>query len=245
MDLKELESGVDPFTHWYYQSKKIPLLNYVDQMIRQMPAFNLIDIGAGSGFFSEELIRHCPNHIAEARLVDTGYSTLEINEAANHRLKKQLHLPEQISNSLLLLMDVLEHVPDDLDMLKQIKHQTVSGSNNQFFITVPAFESIWSAHDEYLGHYRRYTRQSLTSLLNNAGFQVNRVYYLYGTLYPLVYIKRKLNGLLSDKKALPQSDMKPLPTWLNRALLNYCQFEMQYTTRNSSFGLTCVAEGSI
>ena len=99
--------------------------------------------------------------------------------------------------------------------------------------------SVWSSHDTYLGHYRRYTRQTLTRLLMQAGFQPTRVYYLYGGFFPLVYLKRKL------RKAVHDTDLQNHPVWINRMLLQYHTLEMRIARFNTFFGLTCVAEGFI
>lgn len=243
MDIKELESGVDPATHWYYQSKKIPLLNFIRKITGSNQKLNLIDIGAGSGFFSEEVNTCFPETIQQSILVDTAYTLSEIEGSRKGKMKKQHHLPEQLHNSLVLLMDVLEHLPDDLLMLKNIRQNAMPGIDNYFFITVPAFQSIWSGHDVYLEHYRRYTKTSLLKVLNEAGYKTNKIYYLYGSLFPLVFLKRKLGNVLASKKDAPVSDMKPLPFWLNALLLKYAGLEMLLTRYNTLFGLTCVAEG--
>ena len=47
MDLKELENGVDADTHWYYQSKKLPLLRFANQLTRAGKPLTIIDIGEG------------------------------------------------------------------------------------------------------------------------------------------------------------------------------------------------------
>jgi len=243
MDIKELESGVDPSTHWYYQSKKIPMLRFIDSIKKDDDKFNLIDIGAGSGFFSYEINAYCPENIVKTMLVDTGYSTSEIATSKNALIQKQHELPESLQNSVVLMMDVLEHLEDDLQMLKNIKRNARAGKENHFFITVPAFQSVWSAHDVYLEHYRRYSKTSLLHVLNEASFKTDRIYYLYGSLFPLVFLKRKMGNPFSPKNKPIVSDMKPLPNWLNKLLLKYSQIEMMFTKYNSWFGLTCVAEG--
>ena len=53
MDLKELENGVDPSVHWYYQSKKVPLLKYFKKLHQKAgKPLTVIDFGSGSGFFA-------------------------------------------------------------------------------------------------------------------------------------------------------------------------------------------------
>jgi hypothetical protein len=242
MDIKELESGVDPHTHWYYQSKKQPLLGVVSTLRNK--SLHLIDVGAGSGFFSVALQQHFPTTFSHISLVDTAYTEDEMLTSNGETMQKQHKLPIHIEQSLVLMMDVLEHLENDSQLLAEIKAHAVADTNH-FFITVPAFKSVWSAHDVYLGHYRRYTKSSLKKLLLDNGYTVDKIYYLYGTLFPLVFLKRTLFNFFASTNAPTQSDMKPLPSWLNALLLRYSSLEMLLTKYNRWFGLTCVAEGRL
>jgi hypothetical protein len=63
---------------------------------------------------------------------------------------------------LVLLMDVLEHVPDDYRLLSDLLAAIPVGG--YLLVTVPAELALWSKHDESFGHYRRYDRQRLARL---------------------------------------------------------------------------------
>ena len=241
MDLKELESGVDPDVHWYYQSKKLPLFSYAERVLGHGQPLTIVDVGAGSGFFALELEKHYGAAIAKVYLVDIGYSAEEIAATRGQKIEKVLAIPSVIENGLVLLMDVLEHLPDDLAMLRSIKQACV-GTENHFFITVPAFQSLWSGHDVYLGHYRRYRIPMLRGVLRQAGFRQIENYYLYGSLFPLIWAARRLSNLRRQEAT---SNMRPFHPATNRALLNLTSAEMKVTTANKLFGVTCVGEGRI
>ena len=242
MDLKELESGVNPDVHWYYQSKKVPLVDYVKKLIRNSSAgLTIVDVGSGSGFFALLLERQFPNQIKKVYMVDIGYSEEEMAATRGKKIEMTHRIPPTIENGLVIMMDVLEHLDSDLNMLKDIKAAS-KGDNNHFFITVPAFMSLWSGHDVYLGHYRRYRIPMLRKVLNDAGFRQGKFFYLYGTLFPLVWLVRKLNNL---KKSDANSNMKPSGSLVNSLLLNYNSMEMKLARGNGIFGVTCAAEGSI
>ena len=240
MDLKELEQGVDPKTHWYYQSKKVPLLRYIKEVYAKTgKPINLIDLGSGSGFFMYEAYEALPEFIGQIYLVDTGYSEDEMNPTKGQRFQKQHFLPDKIENGLVVMMDVLEHLPDDKAMLDDIKKRSVGV--NHFFITVPAFKSLWSGHDVYLGHYRRYTTTMLEDVLKATGMTTKRCYYLYGTIFPLVWLVRRLG----NKTYKPKTSLKPAPTPVNALLKFWNTLEANTMRRNRVFGVTCVAEGEI
>jgi len=241
MDLKELENGVNPDVHWYYQSKKLPLLRTAQRALAGGQPLTVVDIGSGSGFFALELEKKYGAQIAKIYLVDTGYSEEEMAPTRGAKVEKVHAIPARIENGLVVLMDVLEHLESDLAMLQSVKAACV-GDNNSFFITVPAFQSLWSGHDVFLGHYRRYRIPMLRDVLRQAGFRKISNYYLYGALFPLVWSVRQLSNLRKKDAA---SNMRPFNALTNKVLLALTSAEMQVSSANKFFGVTCVGEGKI
>lgn len=241
MDLKELEAGVDPEVHWYYQSKIKPLITYTRKVLKAANPLTLVDVGSGSGFFAISLERKYPEQIKKVYLVDINYTAEEIAATKGAKIEKTLRIPDTIENGLVILMDVLEHLDDDLKMLNEIK-AACKGTNNHYFITVPAFNSLWSGHDDYLGHYRRYKINTLNSVLNKANYSIQNTYYLYGSLFPMVWVARKLSNI---KKKEAESNMRPFSPLVNKILLSITSAEMTVSTANKVFGVTCVSQGKI
>ena len=244
MDLKELESGVDPKEHWYYQSKKVPLFRYFKQLAeKQSKKFTVIDFGSGSGFFAYELFEAYPEYIEDVLLIDIGYTDEELETTKNESVKKLRYIPRGISDCVVIMMDVLEHIEDDYAILKEIR--SAISSNGHYFITVPAFMSVWSSHDVYLGHYRRYTIPMVKKLLEGCECKIENQYYIYGSIFPLVWAIRRLKKNEKNMTNPESSDMKPLPGPVNFVLKQYNSFEMNFRKINKLFGLTCVAEGRL
>jgi len=240
MDLKELESGVDPEIHWYYQSKIQPLIAYTRHLLKTVPKLTIVDVGSGSGFFAISLEKLFPGQIGKVYLVDINYTPEEIAATAGTKIEKTLAIPPQIENSLVILMDVLEHIEDDLGMLRSIKKN--SQGANHFFITVPAFQSLWSGHDDYLGHYRRYKIPTLRSVLTKAGFNTHAAYYLYGSLFPMVWTVRQISNL---RKQEATSNMRPFHPLMNKVLLGITSLDMKLARANKLCGVSCVAQGQV
>ena len=240
MDLKELESGVDPHTHWYYQSKKKPLLEYVDSIYKKInQPLTIVDVGSGSSFFMEELFAYAPGKIKKIYCVDIGYSELEETETKGKTIERLRQLPDRIENGIAVMMDVLEHVEDDVALLAGIKKRCAG--TNYFFITVPAFQSLWSQHDVYLGHYRRYTIKTLKESLQKANYHPAGIHYMYGSIFPLVWMARKFFKN-PDK---PRSDMAPSSPIVNTLLKGWTSLGMRLRKFNFIAGVTCTAEGEI
>lgn len=242
MDLKELESGVDPKKHWYYQSKKVPLFRYFEKLVKaNRKKWTVVDFGSGSGFFAYELYEQYPQHIEKVLLIDIGYSPEELATTAKANVQKLHFIPEGLNNSIVIMMDVLEHIEDDYAILQEIKSKL--GKNAHYFITVPAFQSVWSSHDVFLGHYRRYTIPMLEKLLESVSARIESRYYIYAAIFPAVWLLRRLKRTEANMAAPESSDMSPLPAPLNFLLKQYHIFEMNFRKGNRIFGLTCVSEG--
>lgn len=91
---------------------------------------------------------------------------------------------ETASRDLVTMFDVLEHLEDDLDGVQEVRR--VLKKDGLFLFTVPAFMSLWSAHDVALHHFRRYRKNELRALLEKADFNVEWLSYYNTTLFPPV-----------------------------------------------------------
>jgi hypothetical protein len=111
---------------------------------------------------------------------------------------------ENVSQNLILMMDVLEHVDDDIGLLKQFSGPMSDNAN--ILITVPAFEFLWSGHDVFLEHRRRYTIKSLERVVYKAGLEPVKMRYFFGSLFPAVAGIRLLKKSLFDKGKIEALD---------------------------------------
>lgn len=239
MDLKELENGVDPRVHWYYRTKKKPLIKFLKKIKETNPEITqVIDVGSGSGYFAEEVYKDLPGYFEKIYLVDIGYSESGMKEynSKNKILQKVTTVPNEMRNSIIVMMDVLEHIEDDYSFLGGIVEKCKG--KNYFFITVPAFKGLWSYHDVYLGHYRRYTLNTIERLFVGCNTQIKNSYYLFFLLFPFAYIIRRLKRNSNDGK----TDMQSANPLINTALLTYFSFEVFFIKLNKFFGLSCCVE---
>ena len=217
VDLKELDL-VDPNDHWYYQAK---LHAIADDVSRE--GFNggyILDVGAGSGFFSTSLRSKFPG--SRVLCVDPNYEGGQIRasqEIEFSRAATQLQIAEA---SLLLFIDVLEHVSDDQTLLTEYVRNASPGA--LVVISVPSFMSLWSGHDVFLEHFRRYRRHEALTLAKSAGLEAQRSRYLFGTTFlPLWILRRK------QANSLPASQMKAVSAPLNKVLS--ALFKLEHTIR--------------
>lgn len=119
---------------------------------------------------------------------------------------------------LVGFFDVVEHVDDDVGVLRSALRNLRSGG--RVAITVPAFQHLWSAFDDDLGHKRRYTRAEAAQLCEAAGLTVERIRYAFVFTYPLVWVQRRLLPTPAQG-----AFVKPPPAILNAALSWLCRLE--------------------
>ena len=222
MDIKELEL-VNPDKHWYYQSKLSALKRVVAKMILKD---TIIDVGAGSGFFGLNIANS--RDINNVLFIDPEYKNVIPSKLKNCITYSACpHTP----GDLYLFIDVLEHAEDDSDLLSHFVQE--ANPSALFLITVPAFMSLWSPHDDYLEHKRRYSRAHLTSVANSVGLVVLESKYLFSSITPLVYLIRKVKSQFKSA----DSDLKDARKVTNLFLRTLCTFEHKFTS-NKIFGLS-------
>jgi len=241
MDIKEEDIlGETVSKHWYYRSKAKALIYFLEGFKPQ----NILDIGAGSGFFSKQLLNQ--SNTTQATCVDISY-TSDSKQTFNNKPIFYQRQCDSGNADLVLMMDVLEHVDDDLALLSEY----ISKVPNQtkFMITVPAFSFLWSEHDLFLKHKRRYTLKQVEQLLKNAGLEIKRSAYYFSLVFPIALLSR-LPGILVQKithqaNAGQAKSLLKQHSFLTNAFLSMlCQLELPLMKRNRIAGLSvfCLAQ---
>jgi len=97
------------------------------------------------------------------------------------RLDVVRQFPNGVDYDAVLLLDVLEHLPDAHAALRSVRAHVRAGA--ALVVTVPAFPFLWSPWDDIERHERRYTRATLTELVQTSGFRVERMTHLFFPLF--------------------------------------------------------------
>lgn len=235
MDLKEEGILGDKSPgHWYYVAKGRALC----RMLGGRQFGEVLDVGAGSGTFSKLLLDR--GMCTSAVCLDPHYAQehAECHRGAPIRFVRSVG---QVTQSLILMMDVLEHVEDDIALVRS--YTDAMPEDATLLVTVPAFEFIWSGHDVFLEHYRRYTRESLTRSLEAAGLKVTDCRYFYASVFPVAALKRIASGRrVKDGSLAPKSDLRLYPGWLNQIFVSVLDAErIALFPFNRFLGLTVFA----
>lgn len=176
-------------SHWWWKSRKQVVLRELRRCLQNTTKpLRILDIGCANGYLFDDLSKYGEVYGLEpdAQLIaHAGKWTDRITCS-------QLHTdfrPEQPFD-VILMLDVLEHLEDDLGALQHLHSLLQDGGT--LLLTVPALPSLWSAHDTVNHHFRRYTHRSLAEQLEAAEFEITRLRSLFRWSLPLLYLRKWL-----------------------------------------------------
>jgi len=164
----------------------------------------IVDIGCGDCYFARQLLLR--RNDLRIIGIDNAYTSQEIDEKikeiGNEKFTlfsdfnmAQKYLKED-SADLLLLLDVIEHIKNDTDFLNMISESSLMSKNTHVVISVPAFQTLFSTHDAFLRHYRRYSKKHLKAVISNSGLKVLQCRYFFFSLF----VTRFFQKLTANKK---------------------------------------------
>lgn len=190
----------------------------------------VLDVGAGDAYVATCLQANLwPN--ARFACVDSGYQTQ--TPAPIEGLSFHADLPEGPFD-LALLLDVLEHVDDDAAFLASVVARVRSGG--QVLISVPSWPRLFSAHDERLGHRRRYTPRAARDLIGGAGLALMRSGGLFHGLLP---VRAAQVALERVKRPRPHDELSwPGPEWAATAIESAFAAEGRVSRWAAEWGVT-------
>lgn len=234
--------------HFWYTSRRkavTTLLSRFTKLTSQREVARGIEIGCGTGGMQSTLSQFCQELIGvepfenAARVASLRNSNFTIVQTEGERFLAE-H-PEEFE--LIAAFDVLEHLEDDIGMLRQMHSALVTGGC--LVITVPASKILWSSFDLFDKHWRRYERTDLQQKLEEAGFFVSRISYLFMCLFPVVYMVRKIRDRLVLDPSKQNVDLIKMPPKLVNILLEVIfNIEIQimkYVSLPIGSSLVCIA----
>lgn len=183
----------------------VPAPRYLMRRARILPQLNalargrLLEVGPGAGMLLIEAAR-CG---FRCEALELSAEARALTEAAIAQSSQMIPVHADASAEwnqsfdALLAFDVLEHIEHDRDALKQWHSWLVP--NGTLLLSVPAHMRMWSAGDEWAGHFRRYEREPLVQLLREAGFEPELV-ECYG--FPLTNLSERVGSRTYAKRIL-------------------------------------------
>jgi SAM-dependent methyltransferase len=198
--------------HWWYRGRRKVIRAELDRLALP-PGAEILDAGCGSGRTLEELTGYGTVHGIE---LDAAAATVARargrGEVREGRLE-ELPWPDG-SFDLITCLDVIEHTPDDRVTLRELRR--VARRGGHLLLTVPAYQALWSQHDEANHHFRRYNRRMLRAAAEESGWQVVRMTSFNSLLLPPAAAVRLLQRWRPPAEYRP--DLTLGPAWLNSVL---------------------------
>ena len=123
---------------------------------------------------------------------------------------------------LATAFDILEHLEDDSVALREMKRIIKPGG--LIMVTIPALPFLWSPHDDYLGHKRRYRKRELKEKFRAFGLDVLESSYFIIPTVPVIILRRFLEKVFQSNNQ-PHSFDITLPKWLNAIMIGWLKIE--------------------
>src|SRR3954453_422151 len=188
--------------HWWYRERR----RLLAPSGAHLPPGRALDVGAAGGG-NTRVLQGLGGQVAALEFGADGAEvcaerSIPVVRGDAPRLPFAAGSPDRV-----VAFDVLEHLEDDKAAAAGIFEALKPGGT--FLIAVPADPRLWSAHDDAVGHVRRYTRQTLGDLLSGAGFQAEPMRSWNVLLRPVVALRRRSSS---------GSDLEQLPAVVNTAL---------------------------
>jgi SAM-dependent methyltransferase len=185
--------------HFWFVSRRRVIVDALKRHVADLDARRLFDIGCGTGGLLEFLTAR------GVRLAGACDAYPESLALVRRRVDTPLVLVDEGrlpplggGQTLLSLFDVLEHMDDDLGMLRFL--HSVLEPGGVLVLTVPAHPFLFDEMDELAHHRRRYRRSELQSRLRDAGFDVVLLTHFMAGLVPLLTVARTAGRLLSGRR---------------------------------------------
>jgi SAM-dependent methyltransferase len=189
--------------HWWYAARR----RLLEQVLRgTRPGGAALDVGAAGGG-NTRVLRDSGWQAVAVEYTETGAAICRQRALDVVRGDAQRLPFRTASASLAVAFDVIEHLDDDAAAVAELHRVLRPGS--RLVLAVPADPTLWSEHDVAVDHKRRYTRESLTRVVEGAGFEIDDLWSWNVLLKPLVRMRRKSST---------GSDLEHVPVPLNAAL---------------------------
>ena len=165
------------------------VLGLVDYLIDEKKVQNccIVEVGCGKGLFLRKLVE---NEVwgNTGYGFDPSYVGNEIELEGRLKFKKRYYDSEcaNIPADVVVCRHVIEHIPDPLILLGNVKQALVNSPQARVFFETPCVEWILRNHviwDFFYEHCSYFTAQSLTTAFEVSGFQVESVNHIFGGQY--------------------------------------------------------------
>lgn len=200
--------------HWWFIARRRILKRLIERVVQPPPKARILEIGCGTGHNLEMLKAFGRLEASELDRCALAVANKRLPRKVKEAKLPDLSMFERNGYHLIALLDVLEHVADDLGSLRAIHRRLKPGG--ALLLTVPANPWMWSAHDAAHHHFRRYTKKQLEELFLRSGLEVQLLSYFNTLLFPLVAAARIVGKITRKSSADDKLPSAPVNATLNK-----------------------------
>ncbi|HTO87732.1 MAG TPA: class I SAM-dependent methyltransferase [Thermoanaerobaculia bacterium] len=198
--------------HWWWRAREDLILATLEQLRPGGGWGRILDVGCGDGLLFERL-----DALGQVEGIETDPAAVTPGSRWASRIHRRAFdegFRPSAPYSLVLLLDVLEHLADPRSYLRRaVELLEPSGS---ILITVPAFPLLWTSHDVLNRHFVRYTRSSLASLARACGADLLYSRYFFQWLAPVKLAAHFGEAFARKEPATPRVPARPVNDFLYR-----------------------------
>jgi|SRR5947207_8552591 len=205
--------------HWWWRAREKMVL---EEIRANQPAGGwrrILDVGCGDGLFFDRLLE-----FGDVQGVEP-FEDL-VNKSGKHRSRihigafdERLQLDGQFS--LILMLDVLEHMPEPAPAIRYALRLLEPGG--VLLVTVPAFKLLWTTHDTINQHYTRYTKESFRKLASQTDLRIESERYFFHWLFPA-----KIAARIAERIFRTEPEPPEIPVaWANDLLYGLSRLEQK------------------
>jgi SAM-dependent methyltransferase len=172
--------------HWWFEARKAIILGLLDSYLPASSQRVVLDAGCGTGGLLRDLQRY-----GKVVAADFSEEAVKFCKLRGHSIFQcsVLNTPFRANSfDSIVGLDLIEHLDEDLVALQELYQICKAGG--YLCLTVPAFQFLWSSHDELNHHKRRYSKPQLEGQLRSARFQVLKCSYFNSFLFPFILLGR-------------------------------------------------------
>jgi 2-polyprenyl-3-methyl-5-hydroxy-6-metoxy-1,4-benzoquinol methylase len=188
--------------HWWWRARERLILDRLRAYQPRGGWGNVLDVGCGDGLFFDALLRLEGVALVEGVEPAPGLVSPHGPHAERiHIAPFDASFDRGRRYSLILMLDVLEHLSDPVGALRHA--MTLLQPDGVFVATVPAFMSLWTRHDDLNHHYTRYTKHSFRALANAAGLRIDEARYFFQWTAAAKLVTRLFEAIIPGAPAPP------------------------------------------
>lgn len=190
--------------HWWWRSREEEILQHLGHIFADSNGNAILDVGCGDGLFFEKLQR-----FGTITGVEADPNTMTSDGPWRNQIHCQMFdaqfQPGRKFDAILML-DILEHMPDPTAALKHAR--SLLNESGLLIATVPAFNSLWTSHDDLNHHVLRFTKKTFLPLIDAGGFSPIQSRYLFHWTCPVklaIRLKERIFGAIPTPPRVPST----------------------------------------